>query len=305
MKTILLVATLLSATPALALQTPAPGKADPRICDVVYNANDVTDVVAIMGDTISIRFGVKERITNVTPSDTAHLKFFITDGSNMLWLKATHVMPPQPIAVRTAKEDGTPRDYSLRWTALPDDATKGNPQVAAAGNGINLVELQAPDAAHKPNVCYMIRYDYPTDVSAAQAAAWRAKKAKEAAEAAEIALHMAALQPQGHNEHYVAQGDASLAPTEIFDDGYTTTLHFPGNMRIPTIFRRNPDGTDAEVTGTTTEQGGYVKIHSVLPYIRLRDGDLVLCIWNRAYNQIGDNPGTGTTSDNINRDVHE
>jgi type IV secretion system protein VirB9 len=293
MKAILLAATLLSASPALALQTPSPGKADPRICDVAYNANEVTNVVAIVGETISIRFSEKEKISNVTPSDTAHLKFYITDGSNMLWLKPVHTMPPQPIAVRTTKEDGTPRDYSLRWTALADDTTKGGPQVAMANTDLNLIEIH-PTQTPPPNVCYLIRYDYPAEVSAAQAAAWRARKAKQDAESAEIALHIAAQQPAGHN-----------APTEIFDDGYTTTLRFPGNMRIPTIFRRNPDNTDAEVTGTTTEEGGYVFIHSVLPYIRLRDGDLVLCIWNRAYEQIGNVPGTGTTSDSIKRDLHE
>ena len=297
MKCLLLAATLLSATPALALQTPVPGKADPRVCDVKYDANDVTDVVSIMGNTVSIRFGQHERITNVTPSDTAHLKFFITEGSNMLWLKGTLAMPPQPISIRTMTEDNVPRDYALRWTALSD--AKPNVALAVASN----VDVTEVPAAEGKNICYLIRYGYPVEVTAAQAAAWRKQKAKQAAEADEIALHQAELQ-RGHNMHYVAQGDASIGPTEIFDDGYTTTLRFPGNMRIPVIFKRTPEGTDAEVTGTTTEEGGIVKIHSVLPYIRLRDGDLVLCIWNRAYTAIGDNPGTGTTAPEIDRGVH-
>jgi type IV secretion system protein VirB9 len=298
MKNILLAATLLSATPAFALQTPVPGRADPRVCDVNYDANNVTDVVSIMGDTVSIRFGPKERITNVTPSDTAHLKFFITEGSNMLWLKGTLAMPPQPISIRTMTEDNAPRDYALRWTALPDTKTNRDVSLAAA-NGVGVTEVFPDKTA---NICYLIRYSYPVEVSAAQAAAWRRRKAKEAAEANEIALRTEG--ERGHNMHYVAQGDASIGPTEIFDDGYTTTLRFPGNMRIPVILKRTPEGTDSEVTGTTAEQGGIIKIHSVLPFIRLRDGDLVLCIWNRGYTAIGDNPGTGTTAPDIDRGIH-
>lgn len=61
--------------------------------------------------------------------------------------------------------------------------------------------------------------------------------------------------------------------------------------------------TDAEFSGVTVEQGGVVKIHGVYPAIRLRDGDRVLCLWNRGYNPIGDNPGTGTTKPSIERAV--
>jgi type IV secretory pathway VirB9-like protein len=61
--------------------------------------------------------------------------------------------------------------------------------------------------------------------------------------------------------------------------------------------------TDAELSGVTVEQGGVVKIHGVYPAIRLRQGDRVLCVWNRAYSPIGNNPGTGTTNAGIERAV--
>ena len=62
---------------------------------------------------------------------------------------------------------------------------------------------------------------------------------------------------------------------------------------------------DAQLTGYTVEQGGVVKVHSTLPVIRLRDGDRVLCLYNLAYNQIGNNPGTGTTAPVIERHLGE
>lgn len=300
MRNILLAATLLAASPALALQTPVPGKADPRVCDVKYDPNDVTDVTAMTGDTMTILFGAKERIAYVTSSDHEHLHVVAAKDSNILWLRSKHAMRPQPISIRTLKEDGSTRDYSLQWTALPDP-TKQQQMVASASSApAPVVEEVKPETS--PNLCYMIRYEYGVEVTAAQAAAWRARVAKERAEAAEIALRKDE-QARWHNLHYTGQGDASIGPTQIYDDGYTTTMVFPGNMRVPTIFKRTPEGTDAEVTGTTTEQGGVIKIHEVLPFIRLRDGDLVLCLTNHNFNQIGLNPGTGTNSDNISRDV--
>jgi type IV secretion system protein VirB9 len=304
MKRLLMAATLLSTSPAWALQTPTPGKDDPRVCDVNYNANNVTDIPAVIGNSVAIRFGSTERIIKVTVSDTAHLKRDIIEGSNILYLKADYPMPPQPIVIRTLKEDGTPRDYAIQWSAFSDTE---KPTTALASIGDVKIDEVAPEKP-KVNFCYLVRYNYPTEVTAAQIAAWRQKRAKEAAETAEIALRKEE-ESRPRNTHYTGQGDAAIAPVstagqpEIYDDGYSTWLSFPGNMRVPTLFRRNPDGTDAEITGTTTEQGGLIKIHGVLPFIRLRDGDLVFCITNRAYSQVGNNPGTGTTTSNIDRSV--
>jgi type IV secretion system protein VirB9 len=298
MKRLLFAMTILS-SPAMALQTPTPGKIDPRICDVVYNADDVVDVRAVMGETVAIRFDPAEAITDVPLSDTIHVKRATGSASNnILWLKATETMPPQPIGVRTKRADGSSRDYAFRWTSLSDDKPAG---VSLAASGpLKMEEILVPRVS-----CYMIRFTYPSDVTAAQAAAWRARQAKQKADEAEIALHKAD-EDRSHNVRYVAQGDASIGPTAIWDDGNTTTLVFPGNMRIPVIVTRLADKlTDAEVTGMTSEQGGMVKIHGVLPFIRLRDGDLTLCLWNRAYAAIGNNPGTGTTSNDIERHLGE
>lgn len=288
------MAGLLLSSPAFALQLPEGGNADRRICDADYDPNNVTAVNAVVGDTVTIQFGAKERIAFVTPSDKAHLKYFLTEGGNVLWLKATMPMPPQPISVRTILPDGTPRLYALQWAAKPDQRAR----VALASNGT----AAAASTASGEAACYVVRYRYPADEAAARAAAWRAQRDKARRQAAEIALH----QQQGaaaHNVRYVARGDASIGPAEISDDGNTTTLVFPGTTRIPVILTVTPDGKESQVTGTTTEQGGVVKVHRTLPFIRLRDGDLTLCIWNLAHSAVGSNPGTGTTSAGVTRDV--
>ena len=151
-------------------------------------------------------------------------------------------------------------------------------------------------------MCYTIRFQYPADEAAANAAKWRAMQARAKDDAAEIALHQAPPSAV-RNVRYVAMGDLQIGPTEIFDDGNTTELHFPGNMRLPTIYTVAPDGAEAVVGGVTTEDNGVVKLHGTMPVVRLRDGGLVLCIFNLAYNAVGTGPGTGTTDPDIRRTV--
>jgi len=74
-------------------------------------------------------------------------------------------------------------------------------------------------------------------------------------------------------------------------------------MALPIVLVVNRDGKEAQPSGVTVEDGGIVKLHSVEQIIRLRDGDMVLCIYNQRYNQIGDNPGTGTINDAISRTI--
>jgi type IV secretion system protein VirB9 len=261
----------------------------------------VVDVQAVVGMEVSIRFADKEIIDKITPSDTADLEFLAADGSNIVWLKAKRPMPPQPVAVRTRREDGSPRDYVLQWTAQRDDPAPGPPRQVAANGPLHVEEVPPP----KRNYCYLIRFNYPGEYTAAQIAAWKQRQDSAARNQAEIALRTAEAS-RAHNVRYIGQGDASIGPPGqdgIYDDGYTTTLHFPGNMSVPVIYGRDAAGKDVADLGVTVEQGGVVKLHGVYSFIRLRDGDRTLCITNLGYSAVGNNPGTGTTEQSVIRDV--
>ena len=101
------------------------------------------------------------------------------------------------------------------------------------------------------------------------------------------------------NYRYVAQGDRSLAPLAVWDNGYSTVIQFPGNTRIPSIFVIDPDGKEA--TATYSVDGNTVQIGQTAREVRLRDGDTVLNIYNLGYNTVGGNPDTGTTSASVQR----
>ena len=93
-----------------------------------------------------------------------------------------------------------------------------------------------------------------------------------------------------------------LAPAEVWDDGQSTFLRFPGNRRVPTIFSVLPDGREAAVNYSVNTTG-VITVHQTGPALRLRDGGLVLCIFNRAADATGRNPGTGTTSPDVVREI--
>lgn len=239
MKRLLFAITLL-ASPAVAATQPTPGKVDPHVCDIVYNENDVVDVRAQFGNNVTIRFDAAETIKDVSLSDSAHTKNVGGNGSaNVLYLKAADAggMPTQPFTVRTQRQGGQFRDYAFQWTATPlhPVAQAAAGVMTAAAGRVRAEELPQPPPE---NYCYLIRFAYPADVKAAQVAAWQAARAKERDDAAEIALHQVLANRQ-HNTHYVAQGDATIGPTEIYDDGNTTTLVFPGNTRIPILLRES------------------------------------------------------------------
>ncbi len=90
---------------------------------------------------------------------------------------------------------------------------------------------------------------------------------------------------RSNNFHYIAQGDRSLTPLEVFDNGVSTVFRFPGNVRIPSIYVINPDGKEA--TANYSVKGDYVEVPAVAREWRLRDGHTVLGIWNSAYDPIG------------------
>lgn len=96
------------------------------------------------------------------------------------------------------------------------------------------------------------------------------------------------------------QMNAARTQPQVYDDGSSTVLSFPGNVPIPTIYVVNQDGKEA-VADYTVEQGGTVIVHSVDRELKLREGNKVACITNEAFNPVGNPTGTGTTSPDVVR----
>ncbi len=295
MRFVLLGCTLLSVgVPALAFadQVPVSGPDDSRMRYVAYDPSQVVHLSTLVGATMVVEFGPTEDVTSVAETDTLHLA--AVPKGNFLFLKPSAALSLQPIIVLTQRQDGSLRRYVFEFeTVDPTD-----PSAASGSDG----------------VFYSVQFTYPDDAAAAYAAVQAAEAAKTA-RLNQIALrkaeHTAATDVLNNQEtnpfvgprnyKYTAQGDSSLAPSTIWDNGYSTVLQFPGNTRLPSVFVIDPDGKEATATYSVT--GSTIQIDQTAKEFRLRDGDTVLNIYNLAYNAAGTNPGTGTTSPIVQRVV--
>jgi type IV secretion system protein VirB9 len=274
--------------PAWAKENPIPGQEDMRMRTLPYDPNQVVHLSTAVGATLVVGFGAKETVTAVAVTDSKDLKAM--PKGNFLFFKSQEALPLQPVIVLTATDGGGMRRYVFEITT-----------VAAAS--------LSEDAL---GIYYSVQFTYPADEAARRHALAAARAAKNLAAAhareAQRQLQLAhdemeqrARDPFSgdRNWHYVAQGDRTLLPLEVFDNGYSTVFRFPGNVRIPSIFVINPDGKEA--TPNYAVKGDLVQVDAVARSWRLRDGKTVLAIWNRAFDPVGKNPETETTSPNVQR----
>ena len=277
---------------ARADQIPIGGTYDSRMRYVAYNPGQVVHLSTIVGATMVVSFAPSETVTSVAETDTLHLA--AVPKGNFLFLKPSTVLSLQPIIVLTERQDGTLRRYVFEIETVTD---------ANTANGAN-------------GVFYSVQFTYPADEAAAAAARAAAEAAKTALlnqQALARATQTAATSILNNqrtdpfvgprNYKYVAQGDRSLAPVAVWDNGYSTVLQFPGNTRIPSIFMIDPDGKEA--TASYAVNGSTVQVGVTAREFRLRDGDTVLNVYNLGYNTLGGNPETGTTSAEVTRVIHE
>jgi type IV secretion system protein VirB9 len=276
--------------PALSLadQMPVSGAYDSRMRYVAYNSGQVVHLSTVVGATMVVTFGSTETVTSVAETDTMHLA--AVPKGNYLFLKPSAALPLQPIIVLTQRQDGSLRRYVFEIETVTG---------AATANGVD-------------GVYYSVQFTYPEDEAAAYAAAQAAEAAQTirlnqiAAAAAARTAATSILDAQRtnpfigpRNYRYVAQGDHSLAPLSIWDNGYSTVLQFPGNTPIPAVFVIDPDGKEA--TATYAVSGNTIQVDQTARELRLRGGDTALNIFNLGYNTVGSNPGTGTTSPDVQR----
>ena len=277
---------------ARAAQDPVAGARDARMRYLAYDPDQVVHLSTAVGATLVVGFGAKETVTAVAVTNSKDLKAM--PKGNFLFFKSQEALPLQPVTVLTSTEGGGMRRYVFEITTVP-------------------AETLGVDA---PGIYYSVQFTYPAEdaerrrvLAAAQAAknlaASEAREAQTQLRLAHRAMERRARDPFSgeRNWHYIAQGNRSLLPLEVFDNGHSTVFRFPGNVRIPSVFVIDPDGKEA--TPNYAVKGDLVQVDSVARGWRLRDGQTVLAVWNRAFDAVGRNPGTQTTSPDVRRIVRE
>jgi type IV secretion system protein VirB9 len=317
--------------PALAGEAPAPAGADPRVRVIAYNPQQVVKLYAVPGATLTIQLAPGEKVAGLPVSDQSLLDQPEPAGPGNPALVST----PMPPAERTAAGRGATSDRNL-FTAVQGNFVMLKPlrdldpqplfiigrSTDPAGREVmraytfELSTRAGPLTVDAPDTYYLVRFTYPAEEQAAAAAAAAASRQVDAAAAAARRREWAERQardrlqlastnpatPGTLNWSYDGQGDRDLAPAEVWDDGQSTFLRFPGNRRVPAIFSVLADGREAAVN-YSANTAGLITIHQTNGAFRLRDGGLVLCIFNRAFDPSGRNAGTGTTSPDVVREI--
>jgi type IV secretion system protein VirB9 len=262
------------ASVANALETPRSASQDGRIRFVDYQPYNITKVVGTLRSSVQIEFAADEEIVHVALGNS--VAWEVAPAGNILFLKPRENQPVTNISVVTTRRDGSTRSYQMELTVRDGSVAVGQ------------------------NTYFYVKYRYPSDEAGRRKldAAARAQAAQAGQADQVLALHEA-YGPR--NWRYSAQGTQSLQPQSVYDNGKVTTFAFVGNQEMPAIYIENSDGSESLVPKSV--DGNLVLVHALSRKFILRRGGDVLCVFNEAYDRVGIDPETNTTSPSVERVV--
>jgi type IV secretion system protein VirB9 len=265
----LLLVLAMKAAPALALEVPKGGPADPRIKTVDYDPSQVVRVMGIFRTATQIVFSAEETVQHVALGDSSAWE--VAADRNVLFIKPKAKGAPTDLIVTTDRGAET-RSYVF------DLVTRASPKGRES--------------------YFVLRFRYPADEKAHAQAVVGAAEAALQKKVTELKLERGAVEGV-RNLSYSEQGPADLQPSEVSDNGRFTVLRFPGAQAVPAIYTVAPDGSEA--LAPFDVRGEYVVVHAIAPGLRLRRGREVLCITNDAYRPFGAPTGALTAAGDVMR----
>ena len=254
------------AGPTLGQETP-----DARMREIVYAPGEVYRVAGAFRTATQIVFSPEETIRHAAIGDS--VAWEVAAEGSVLFLKPRERHQTTNLLVVT-DHAGQARHYAF--------------------------ELVARDPGARTSIAYQIRFLYPDDEQARDAAGLA--RTADFAEQRLVSLELQQGATQGpRNLAYSVQGDVRLQPSEVSDNGRFTVLRFPGAQSIPAIFEVGEDGGERLIPYDV--RGEFVVIHGTARGLRLRRGASVLCIFNDAWNPRGVATSGGTASPAIEREL--
>lgn len=257
---------------ALALEIPTGASQDSRVRFVNYQPYNIARIVGSLRSSVQVEFAADEEIAHVALGNS--VAWEVAPAGNILFLKPRENQPVTNISVVTTRRDGSTRSYQMELTVREGTVEVGQ------------------------NTYFYVKYRYPADEAERRRQAAAARTVAAQAEEADNVLGIhESYGPR--NWRYSVQGSQALEPQSVYDNGKVTTFAFVGNQEMPAIYIENSDGTESLVPKSV--DGNLVLAHAVSRKFILRRGGDVLCVFNEAYDRVGINPETGTTSPSVER----
>ena len=329
-----LTLTLLSSA-SFAAEMPKPCGPDPRERCIAYKQGQIVIVVLTPGKAATIQLPEGETVYSLVASDNDIIKgqapadrvasgANTTDDPNLESTVPGDENSPTGFVMLKAKRELVPQPYTVigKWThpvtgkTVLRNHTFELHTTVTANDGAVQVGVSGDPAAENVGF-YTLTFSDP--VAQREIRKAKAQKLQEEQEASMVADRLQQVQTSTlrRNIAYDGQGTeadrVALAPSAppgldaMWDDGQRTFLRYPGNRGSPIAYEVLPNGTEARlgqnVVVDPATRGSILILHRVVPMLRLRDGDNVLCITNNAYDPVGTNPGTGTSDPGVFRDV--
>ena len=237
---------------------------DERIRVVPYDANQVVEILTAVGNPTLIQFEDDETVLDANKGmigmGDAKAWSVGPKGSNIM-LKPAATAPDTKLLVVTTK-----RTYAF--------------------------EIKSVSKKSVVPPTLIIRFDYP-DSKAKMAQAIDQKRLAIATRLGHIAGKDGTS--ANRNVNYMKQGDESLAPSAVEDDGRFTFMRFDSTRELPVIYKILPDGTEALTNFHMDSDSGTMVVHEVAAKFILRFGSAVLAIRNDGFNPDGKLNLTATT----------
>jgi len=269
---------------ALALEIPQKLSTDPRISIVAYDPNNVVQINGTTFTATQIIFSDSESIQEVQNGDLGAWTSSINKNlPNMIFIKPT-------------------TDHSeTNMTIVTNQHTYYFHLSAAQSNFINPVGFNnldspnIPNSSNSPNSCsnsdsshflnasastYAIKFIYPEEQQKLLDQNLSLQNQQKQSQVSAFS------NPRDYNWNYSFNGDKTLVPLHVFDDGKFTYFQLQPHQTIPAIFAiTSPDGKEAVVNFRREDQasGTYIILTMVAPQWTLREGqDHVASIFNNA-----------------------
>lgn len=236
MKKLLALVMVLTGVSSFATQTPLSFPQDKRIKRVAFSENNVIPIYGHPFTSTQILFGPDESVLDVEGGDS--------EG----WMATYHKNVPNMLFIKPSVLD-----------------SRSNMTVVTNKHTYYFSVASSKSLADKSPRTYAIKFIYPED-ERLKLKATLSRRAKEKA-----AILSAKKNPKSYNWDYAFNGDKTIMPAHVFDDGTFTYLELRANQDVPAVFAiDNNKGEEALVN--VSRQGQYLVIHRLAPQLSLRAG---------------------------------
>lgn len=228
------------ASMVIAEMTPQSGIADARIKQVEYQKNNVVTIEGQAFVSTQIIFGEDEVILDVQGGDeagwTAHIDKSLP---YILNVKPTLFDSNTNLAVVTTDAHQDKRMYRFH--------------------------LLMGKTVSEKNATYAVEFVYPDKEEA------RLQETLDYLKHQQRAILNASRKPDDYHWDYSFNGDKSIMPLHVFDDGQFTYLQLRPGQAVPSVFAVDNKAGDESVVNTRIE-GDYLVIQQLAPQFTLREG---------------------------------